>query len=146
MEEVYREDQKMGSIIRMYATTAGGTENGLAAVDIPMNTSLVGVQWACVADLDADDEYWYGQLSFSSAYANTNDQRSAITECRMKMALTTSGVWVGYQNLYCPMPNLALNAGERLYLHCASSAGVIGIVNAFLAIADDLDRPSVRRR
>ena len=136
----------MGSIIRMSGALAGGTENAIAQIDVPANTTLLGIQWAVNANLDADDEFYRVQLSFRASYSYTNDDRAVISEVAQQVALLTSGVYINQNNLYVPMPDIGLMGGERLFLHGSSTSGVIANVVCFLHLDHDMDKPSVRRR
>lgn len=136
----------MGSVIRMYGTGDGGTDNAIASIDMPMNTTILACQWDVGGDNDADDEYYVAQLSFTSTYAVSNDQRAVISEVRTKLALTTSGVWVNHINLYVALPEIKVFGGERLYLHVDATAGLLTTVSCFVHLANDMDLAAMRRR
>jgi len=137
----------MGSTIKMYAAGGGGTENGDASVDIPMAGDLVGVRWAVDADCNANGEYVYAQLSFRSAGSfTTNDDRGVLSEVRMSFQLTTSGIYGPFVNIYEPLPDIPIAAGERLYLNLISTAGVLTNCVCILHFTFDLDKIASRRR
>lgn len=136
----------MGSVIKMYGAGDGDTDV-LAQVDIPMSGSLIGLQWAVAADLDADVEYLVAQLSFrSTGTFTTNDDRGVISEVRAQISLTTSGVSPVAINNYVPLPDIPIAAGERLYLHINASAGLNSLVGCMLHFDFDIDKVSSRRR
>jgi hypothetical protein len=136
----------MGAVIKMQAAVAGGSESALATIDIPMPGSIVGAQWACNYDLDADLESVVAQLSFRSTIAAANDDRGVISEVRGQLNLTTSGGAFGAINLYTIIPELSVMGGERIYIHSSCSAGVTGTVVCLVHFDFDLDKVSMRRR
>ena len=136
----------MGSVIKMQAAITGGAENAVASIDVPMPGHIIGVQWACNYDLDADTESVVAQLSFRSTLASANDDRGVITEVRGQLNLTTSGGSFGGINTYVQLPDLAAMGGERIYIHSSCSAGVTGTVVALVHFDFDLDKIAMRRR
>jgi len=135
----------MGSVIQMSAAGTGGTESALVSIDIPQNGSILGVQWACSCLLNADAEVFEAQLSFGSANSNTNDSRQVISSLRMTASLVTAaGAVPVFANYYCPLPDLPVAAGERLFIHAAATAGVTSTIRCFLHLS--FDEPSTRVR
>jgi hypothetical protein len=136
----------MGSIIKMYGLISGGTQEALAAIDVPMPGNLVGVNWAVMGQL-ATDFVLSTQLSFrSSSSFTTNDDRGVISEVRLAYEITTTGSGQLGENVHVPLPNIAVMGGERLYLHVISTASVVGITVALLQFDFDFDKISTRRR
>lgn len=136
----------MGSVLTMFGLITGGTQNALAQLDVPFTTDLTGISWCLDVDCDADNEYCQCQIGFSSTFNSANDSRSVVDTIIMRFALTTSGVYMPFQNVYRPLPDLQVMGGERLYLNVVGNAGNIGQVWAHLNISGDLDKPSSRRR
>jgi hypothetical protein len=138
----------MGTVIGMYAATTGGSQNALAAIDIPAEGLLVGVEWAVTADLDADAEYAFIELGFGSTITlGNNDTRSRISVMSLGQATFTAGqAVVGQGNGFTKLPDLPVGIGERLYLHSLAVAGVVCQVHCNLHFDFDLDRPRARRR
>lgn len=137
-------------VIHMEGAGTGGNENGIANVDIPEDGTIVGIEWATNADLDADGEFVVPELSFiSTSQGGTNDARGIISQIAGRMSLTTSGVAMVSLNGYTPM-DLAVAGGERLYLHVSASSGVTSTLRCnihFQPVAQGgLRRRSARRR
>lgn len=137
----------MGSVIKMYANGTGGAENAVAQIDVPMSGALIGVQWAYSAELDGDSDDGQAQLSFRSSGAfTTNDDRGIISEIRTITELITSGVANAFVNVYHPLPNIPIAAGERLYLHLNTTASTPSYIGVLLHFDFDIDKVASRRR
>lgn len=138
----------MGSVIQMTGVTSGGGEDSLAAIDVPRDGELVGVDWSAYADFDADDEYTQLQLSFGSTRSIlTNDSRQVISVLDMAVgAVESSGGRPAHANKYVTLPGLLLGMGERLYVHALSAAGVVTRFHACLHFSFDEARAPARRR
>lgn len=135
----------MGSIIQMVAAGAGGTEQDIATIDIPQNGSILGCQWSCNCDLDADAEVFEAQISFGSSSAGQNDARQVISSIRMGGGILTAvGAVPQHWNYYCPVPDLPVFAGERIHMHLIATAGVTSNVRCLLHFS--FDEPSLRAR
>ena len=136
------------TIIHMYGSSSGGTENALASIDIPEDGRLIGAEWAVNADLDADGENIYSELSFiATNQDSTNDARGVISSVAARISLTTSGVAMTSINRYTPL-DLDVAGGERLYLHVLATAGVTAGIrcNVHLETRRAAPRRSQRRR
>jgi len=133
------------SLIQLYGSVTGGTENALATVDVPEDGEIVAIDWAVNADLDADGESLSAEVSFIATNTNNiNDARGMISVIRGQISLTTSGAPVVAINKFVTFPEaLQVSGGERLYLHTVSTAGVNASINAIIHLSTR--RPSVRR-
>lgn len=138
----------MGSIIQMRGVSTGGTESGLAAIDIPKNGDIVGVEWAIETALDttADSQSW--QVSFGSVMALVNDSRQVIANASLgRLTFATAvGATIGRVDRFAIIPDLPVSMGERLFLHANGSAGVVGTCLVCIHFNFDLDMPLARRR
>lgn len=137
----------MGTVIKMFGTLAGGTENAIANIDIPMPGHIVGVSWAASFVLAGTDFNAEVQLSFRSTGSfSTNDDRGIIDDIRDGLDVTTSGAYKRGVNKYLNLPDLPVMGGERIYLHASSTASVTGGVACLVHFDFDLDKVSMRRR
>jgi len=135
----------MGMVQMMIATSTGGNESALAAVDVPSDGAIVGIDWAVRADLDADGEFFDAQLSFGATRSGVNDSRQVISGCSAQNYLLTSGAAVSAVNKFVGPLKVQVFSGERLYLHCNASAGVVAVISAWLYYDFDVSRPGLRR-
>jgi hypothetical protein len=135
----------MGTVIKMYGTITGGSQDALAVIDSPMVGDLVGVDWA-VRGVLATDFILSAQLSFRATYGAINDDRAIISEVQNVFEITTTGASQVNMNKYVRLPDIPIMGGERIYLNVSSTASVIGVVIALLHFSFDLDKVSTRRR
>lgn len=139
----------MGTVLTMYAAGTGGTQDALAQVDVPKDGSLVGIEWSGWGKIDGDTEVGEAQVSFGSTGAfASNDARQIISQVSFGLISTISavGVVVEVFNHYSPLPDINVNAGERIFLHQLASAGVTSALRVCLHFSFDLDQPKTRRR
>jgi len=133
------------TIIGMFGSVAGGTENSIATIDIPEDGIITGVDWDVRANLDADNEAITVELSFIATIQETqNDVRGRISSigCNSAILSSVGDVTPVMQKWVGPMA-LQVSGGERLHLHAASTSGVTGQARCNIHI--DLDRPTRRR-
>lgn len=135
----------MGMLQSIIGTLSGGTENALAAVDVPRNGVITGLDWACRYDFDADLEYAVVELSFGSTYSNTSDSRQVISMNKSQHNFITSGAAQSALNRFVGPLDIAVAAGERIFLNVDASAGVIGDVGCIIHYSFDDPRPAMRR-
>lgn len=136
----------MGTVITMYGAIAGGAENAIAQIDVPMPGHLIGVDWDFDATL-ATDFVSHAQLSFRSAGSFfTNDDRGIISSVSLRYEITTTGSGLVSTEKYVQLPDVPVMGGERLYLHANSTAAVAGNCAVMIHFDFDLDKVSMRRR
>lgn len=115
----------MGSIIQMHSGGSDIANSAAVTLDVPMNGRLIGLSWAFSADLDADADYAYAQLSFLAAsLLTTNDARGVIDTKRINHHVVTSGSVVATWNGYVQLPDVPVMQGERIYLHATGAASI----------------------
>ena len=131
------------TLITMFASGSGGTEDAAAVIDVPDDGNLVGVQVAHAADIDSTDEASTVSLSFiATNQLTTNDSRGEIIVTRVRSGLVTAEGGSPFTNFYTPM-DVGVSGGERLYIHIVASAGVITGVSMILHFS--FRRPPARR-
>lgn len=123
------------SVYKLYADGTGGTEDGIAQLDIQfvgiINAILLGIQ----ADVDADGEVARGELSFIStnAVAN-NDTRGSLAMVGQRAIGTVADISSSVVSI--PGINIPVNAGERLWLHIVAAASVVSNCWAYVYVDD----------
>jgi hypothetical protein len=131
----------------MRGASTGGTESALAQIDVPMNGHIVGIEWACNADFDTDNDSQTWQLSFGSVNVDVNDSRQVISTITVGfMTFTAGGSVVAKANGFTMLPDIPVGMGERLFLHSLAAAGVVGVARLVIHFDFDLDQMKVRRR
>lgn len=138
----------MGTRIQMKGTGTGGAQDQIAQIDVPLNGNIVGVTWNTLVDLDADLEYSLLQLSFGSAFMQSNDSRAVISTFSSGQVSTVTGVGehVNGGNFSDALMTIPVSMGERIFMHALASAGVSTVAYATIDFDFDIDRPLARRR
>lgn len=134
-------------LIQMAATSSGGVENSLASIDIPDDGRILEASIFASVDLDADLEFYTAECSFlATAQLGTNDARGVLVSMRVAAAVGAAGSLAPHAvNRLDYRPGLMVSAGERLFLHVAATAGVIGILQAHI-IFDFVSQRTARMR
>lgn len=115
---------------RIYTLYKAFTATTDAAVNVIVIASarLVAVQWATIADLDADGEQYRLEVGWATTMqSGINDSQGAISCIAEALALTTSGIGVTRSNVVHPC-DYPLKAGDKIYLHGLLTG--VGLVNA----------------
>lgn len=129
------------SVYKLYSASIG---DAVASVDVVKTGKIVGVQWAASGDLDADNETFAAELSFSSSNGlATHDTKSSFSAIRQALGLLTSGASSTGVNAMFPMPDIMVAEGERMYLH---TTGTAITVTAYVWVEDGLDMAGRQRR
>jgi hypothetical protein len=130
------------------ATSSGGDQSALTSIDVPKDGSLIGVEWAGYTIFDTTLDFQLWQLSFGSTLNNINDSRQIISMATVGgvTVLTSVGAVVGKVEGYTKIPDIPVGAGERIFMHSAAAAAVVGTVRAMVHFDFDLDLPRARRR
>ena len=104
---------------------ANATTDGVAALDIPEDGLIMGVDWDIWAEAEAATAVLLkAQLSFlATNQFDTNDARGPISNIYMKRVITTSGASMASTSKWVSMPTpLQVAGGERIFVHTDSSA------------------------
>lgn len=134
------------SVYKLNGNIAGGTQNAMQQIDIQFDGTITGCNMLLEVDLDADQEFAHGEVSFLSTNTiYSNDARGIIAEMGVQANLTTSGMAAGYNHYVGPL-SIPVSAGERIFVHAISTSGVSGTFNATLYIDDRADVNLRRRR
>lgn len=132
-------------VLGMYGDITGGGQDAIASLDIPTDGYITGVDWDVEWDCDADTEFLRAELSFvSTTQIQQNDVRGRISSVSSRISFTTSGLGVGQIQKFVGPLDTPVNAGERLYLHVTTTAGVVGNLRCNLHLDVSLSR--IQRR
>ncbi len=136
-------------VIGIYACGAGGTQDGIAQIDIPQDGFILGLDWDGFIFLNADNEFFRAELSFiATNQLGTNDVSGRISSISTSMHLLTSGANTNSVQKYVDIKELTVSGGERLFMHFEATAGVISEVrcNVHFEMRGGSTRRSARRR
>jgi hypothetical protein len=137
----------VGTVIMMVAASTGGTESGLASIDVPLSGALLGVEWAARCFFDTTLDFEEFQLSFGSVFVVSNDSRQVIATTTLGgLVIGAAASPIGQAAHYVALPDIPVGMGERLFLHAFGSAGAVGVCRCCLHFDFNLDLPKARRR
>lgn len=135
-------------ILGMYGSIVGTLQNAIAALDIPQDGVLIGIDWdlavraAIVTQVEAE-------LSFiATNQLTTNDVRGRISTISINSELITAvGVSVASAQKWIGGFDLPLSGGERIFIHVNSALNTVGHVRCNLYYdSSGTMRRSARRR
>lgn len=102
--------------IQMYINAAPG--NAMVSALVPRTGKLVGLQYTFNADLDADTEYVVAELAtVPTMQSATNQAQGTIFTISSYYASAAAGPAVSGQTGYCPIPSIAVEAGQNIYIN-----------------------------
>jgi len=135
-------------VIGMFALVTGGTQNAEAVIDVRSDGLIVGVDWDAEVALNAEENF-AAELSFiATNQLVSNDVTGRISSISSHVASVTAvGLIVSTIQKWIGNFEIVISAGERIYIHADSTAGVAGVVrcNLFLEM-NGAARRSTRRR
>lgn len=133
------------SIYKLYGAGTGGTESGVASLDIQFDGVITAIHTAHSADLDADTEFSLAEASFlSTATMTTNDARGSLITSELRAVGTVAGA-IAANSGVGPV-EIPVSAGERVFLHFNSSASTTSSCHVYLYVSDGADVNQRRRR
>jgi len=98
-----------------------------AQIQIIRNGTIVGVQWACKGDLDANSEQFTVELSTTPVFqSQTNDSQGVLSAVAQEaVGAEAAGFLVTGVNFFVPL-KIPVQAGQLLYLNglLAGTGGV----------------------
>lgn len=136
------------SVYKLAATGSGGTENGIAQLDVQFD----GILTACHADLQlpatGNGDFAMVEASFISVNTRgQNDTRGSIISLEMEAALAGAAFAADFsKNAQMAGLSIVLNAGERLWLHIVATASRAVRAAIYLYVEDGQMVPIASRR
>lgn len=135
------------SIYKLYAAGSGGSEDGIASLDIQADGTIQAINIDARADFDADLEYCAVELSFLGTNTITiSDSRGSLLIAQGQLNLTTSGGNLGRISNTVSGLTIPVFQGERVYMHVVATAGVNSQVQGYLYVQDQIQAAIRRRR
>lgn len=134
------------SIYQLYANTGVSTP-AAASIDVQFDGIIVAYHmWIEGQGMNTDADMISGELSFlSSNMMQSNDARGVIGSIRDRLSVGAAGAFKTGTQVSLAGIAIAVQAGERIYIHTEVSAGNSVMVSARLYIEDQSD-PGLRRR
>jgi len=136
------------SVYKLRGAATGGTEDGIAALDIQFDGEIVAILGAMDGDLDADAETIACEVSFLSGNTTAiNDTRGSLFMMRIRNAETSAvgNMPVAVNNAVSSL-RIPVSAGERIFMHVIATAGVVSTSNVYIYVNDGTPADLRRRR
>lgn len=136
------------SVYKLAATGTGGTENGIAQLDVQFDGLITSIHGDMAFAGVANGNFGYVEASFiSTSTRNNNDTRGSLFS--MDMELVIAGA--AYATDLSKASNaaglaIAVNAGERLWLHIIATAARAVRTAIYLYVEDGQGVPTAQRR
>ncbi len=134
------------SVYKLFGALTGSGQNAIASLDVQFDGIITAMMMAADPDFDAADETFAAEISFlSTRTLDSNDSRGSLMVIRGRATLITAEPGVSAINVSVSGMRIPVTAGERIYMHGNSGAGVGASTTAFLYVEDTSD-PRLRRR
>jgi hypothetical protein len=134
-------------VIYKLSGSAVASTDAAAALDIREDDKLQGLLFVLLLLSPSDGAQVRVAVSFGSTSSfDTNDSTSEIAQCCAGYEMLTSGASQLGQNVFVPLPDVDVQAGERVYLHITITSTVTVRASAFLYTSGRTPRPATRRR
>lgn len=135
------------SVYKLRGAGTGGTQDGIASLDVQFDGLITGIAGSLAAELNAASEICQAEASFLSQNTITiNDARGSLFLLAQQLVLFTaaSAAPVGVHNAVGGI-KVPVSAGERIFMHMVATAGVVSIAQIYLFVEDGA-AISLRRR
>ena len=135
------------SVYKLAGTGAGGTENGLAQVDVQFDGIITAIFGSIDMDVAANGNEAVYELSFLSVNTiGTNDTRGALFQLRSKAVVLANGTLQSAENAGIGGLAIKINAGERLWMHVVATAAIVTEGAIYVYVEDGQSVPTAQRR
>jgi hypothetical protein len=135
------------SVYKLAGTGAGGTENGLAQLDVQFDGIITAIFGSIDLDAAANGNEAVYEASFLSVNTiGTNDTRGSLFQIRSKAVITAAGTMQSAENVGIGGLAITVNAGERLWLHAVVTAAIVSEGAVFIYVEDGQAVPTAQRR
>ncbi len=135
------------SVYKLAGVGSGGVENALAQLDIQFDGVITAIHGSIVNNGTSNAAFSNAEVSFLSVNTiDTNDTRGSLFTLGTKVALVTSGMNNNAANSGIGGLAIAVNAGERLWLHMTATASVATNANIYIYVEDGQAVPVASRR
>ncbi len=136
------------SVYKLFAAGSGGTENGLAQIDVQFDGIITALYGDLSATLSANGDDVYSELSFTSQNTRTsNDSRGTLMSLDLEL-LFAGAAYASNISKNGAVGGLAIavNAGERLWMHVVATASRVSRCVYFVYVEDGQGAPVSRVR
>ncbi len=135
------------SVYKLAATGAGGTENGIAQLDVQFDGMITAIAGSVDIDASANGDNAVYECSFISVNTvGTNDTRGTLFSLRQKVIIGAAGETVSAANSAVGGLAIVVNAGERLWLHAVVTAAKVSKAEFYIYVEDGQGAPVPQRR
>lgn len=135
------------SVYKLAATGAGGTQNGIAQLDVQFDGIITAIAGTLDFDAAGNGHTAAYEVSFLSVNTiGTNDTRGSLYSLRSKMVNTAAGQMQTAVNGAVGGLAINLNAGERLWLHAVVTAAIVSVAEFYIYVEDGQGVSTAQRR
>lgn len=134
------------SVYKLFGAGTGGTESGVAQIDIQFPGVITAIHGALSCVLDGAGEECAVEVSFLSVSTiSTNDTRGSLFTMKNKIGTGTASV-NSAKNSGIGGLAISVGAGERVWMHYVATAGVVATAEIYLYVEDGEGAQTPQRR
>lgn len=135
------------SVYKLAAVGSGGTEDGIAQLDIQFTGTITAILGTMAAGLAANGEKSAVEVSFISTNGlGTNDTRGSLFAMRQELLVGASGAAFNTVNNAVGGLKIPVGAGERIWMHIDASASRSTNAEVYLYVDDGANVQTPQRR
>lgn len=135
------------SVYKLAGTATGGTQDGLAQLDIQFDGIITGIFGSVRATIGANSEMAQSEVSFiSTNTVAANDTRGSLFSLKVQVGLVTTGGQNTSQNAGIGGLAISVTAGERLWLHTVNTASKASVSDFYIYVEDGQALATANRR
>lgn len=132
------------SVYKLAASSTGGSQDAIAQLDIQFDGIITAMHGSVANQGTTAGNSVEFEASFLSVNTiNTNDTRGSLFTLGMRISAAGAG---NTANSGVGGLAIAVNAGERVWLHALGTASVSGTANIYIYVEDGQGVPVANRR
>jgi len=125
------------SVYKLAGAATGGTEDGLAQLDVQFDGVITAISGAMRWTATTNADYAQAEVSFiSTNTVGSNDTRGSLFQMKDQIRIGAEGTSKTSVNYSVGGLAIAVNAGERLWLHTVTSTGEPATVDVYIYVED----------
>lgn len=135
------------SIYKLAALGAGGDQDALAQLDVQFDGIITALAGFIRSTMTVTGEFAVAEASFLSVNTiGSNDTRGSIFSVATSLTGTAPGTTQGSGQNNVGGLAIAINAGERLWMHFSATAALVSNAQIYIYVEDGQGVPTAVRR